>query len=124
MTFILTIIAMSVHAIFIYRREILFDTKKFKILVAISLGLIGLFYLTKGLGIAIRNIEILTIPFFVLMVFLLMSTIYRMIFKVNAQDSYHSMDIRLMKDGIFNFLFWVIGLLLPVFIAFEVLGDK
>ena len=33
MTAILTIIAMSVHAIFIFRREILFDKKKFRALV-------------------------------------------------------------------------------------------
>jgi hypothetical protein len=49
-----------------------------------------------------------------------MSATYKMIFNKDAQDSFHSMDIRLMKDGIFNFLFWVIGLLLPVYIAFEV----
>jgi hypothetical protein len=69
MTVVPTIIAMSVHLIFMFRREILFDKKKFKTLVIVSLGLVGLFYLTKGLGRNIRNFEVLTIPFLVLMVF-------------------------------------------------------
>ena len=121
MTLVLVIIAMSVHAIFLFRREMLLDKKTFKILVATSLVLVGLFYLTKGLEKEIRNIQMLTVPFFALMVFLIMKTIYRMIFKEDAQDSFHSMDIGLMKDGIFNLLFWVIGLLFPMYIAVEIL---
>jgi len=121
MTAILTIIAISVHAIFVFKREILLDKKKFIALVAVSLVLVGLCYLAKGFEIKIRNVEMLTIPFFALIVFLLMSTVYRMIFNKDAEDSFHSMDIRLMKDGIFNALFWLVGLLLPVYIAFEII---
>jgi hypothetical protein len=124
MALVLTIIMISVHTIFLAKREILFDKRKFKILLTISLVLVGLYYIIKGLDIYIKSIEGLLVPFFALLVFLVMTTIYRKIFEQDAKDSFHSMDLKLMKDGIFNFLFWVIGLLLPIFLAFEVFGQK
>ncbi len=123
MILILSIISMSVHIIFLMRREILFDKKKFKILLTASLVLVGLYCLIRGLDIYIRGIEALLVPFFALLVFLSMSTIYRKMFGQDAEDSFHSMDLKLMKDGIFNFLFWVLGMLLPVILAFRVFGQ-
>jgi hypothetical protein len=115
---------MSVHTIFLAKREILFDKRKFRILLVISLVFVGLYYIIRGLDIYIKSIEGLLVPFFALLVFLGMTTIYRKIFGQNAKDSFHSMDLKLMKDGIFNFLFWVIGLLVPIYIAFEIFGQK
>lgn len=123
MVLILSIILMSVHIIFTMKREILFDKKKFKILLTASLVLVGFYCLIRGLHIYIKSIEALLVPFFALLVFLAMSTVYRKIFGQDAEDSFHSMDLKLMRDGIFNFLFWVIGILLPVLLAFKVFGQ-
>lgn len=64
MTIVLTIIAISIHLIFLFKRKLLFDKRTFKILLAISLVLVGLFYLIRGMGTSIRNIENLVDPFF------------------------------------------------------------
>ena len=34
------------------------------------------------------------------------------------RDSFHPMDWRLWKDGRFNFLFWVLGTIVPVTLIF------
>jgi hypothetical protein len=87
-----TIVGMSVHAIFMFKREILFDRKTFSVLLLISFLLFGLFYLIRELAtpsILLKDLK----------------CIYRGIFGQDAKDTYHSMDLKLMKDGLFNFLF-------------------
>ena len=119
MTLIFTIIAISIHLIFLFKREILFERKSFIFLFVISIfiGLISL--LVKNAGVQIRNIEMLQIPFLTLLIFFFMSKIYVALNGKNPKDSFWSNDIKLMKDGIFNFLFWVFGLIIPVFIVFK-----
>jgi uncharacterized membrane protein len=119
-TIVFVVIAMSVHGIFMFKREILFDKKKFKTLLIISFGLFGLYFLLKGLDIRERNMEVLQVPFLALIIFFLMSYLYGKIFGENPEDTFHSMDIALMKDGIFNALFWFIGLFVPIILVFKV----
>jgi hypothetical protein len=122
MIFLFTVVGMSVHMIFMFKREILFNRKTFKILLLTSLLPFGLFYLIRELTIPTKGLEMLLVPFLALIVFWVMASIYRGIFGKDAKDTYHSMDLKLMKDGIFNFLFWVVGLMLPILLAYKVLN--
>lgn len=122
MTLLFTLVGMSVHGIFMFKREILFDRRTFRILLLISFLIFCLFFLVKELTTNIKGVEMLLVPFLALLVFWVMANCYRGIFRQDAKDTYHSMDLKLMKDGIFNFLFWVIGLMLPILLAYKVLN--
>jgi hypothetical protein len=52
------------------------------------------------------------------LLFISLLLIYRAIFHRDPQDTWHSMDWKLMKDGVFNFIFWVSGLI-PIFLALD-----
>jgi len=122
-TIVFVLIAMSIHIIFLFKREILFDKKKFKALFIISVGLFGFYFLLKGLNLKVRNIEMIQVPFLALTIFLLMSYVYNKVFGENPEDTFYSMDITLMKDGIFNALFCFIGLFVPIILVFKVFGS-
>lgn len=116
MTLLFSIIAISIHIIFLFKREILFQKMSFILLLLISsiLGIISL--VIKNSDAKIKNIEMLQIPFLVLIIFFILNKIYYIIYGQNAKDSFWTNDIKLMKDGIFNCLFWVLGLIIPVFL--------
>lgn len=117
MTIVFTLIAISIHTIFLFKRELLFDKKSFKTIMLISIGLVGLYITTKIIGYKSKNIEMLNIPFLVLAIFFILSKCYNKLFKQNPADTFWTMDISLMKDGLFNFLFWVLGLVLPIILV-------
>ena len=119
MTLIFSIIAISIHIIFLFKREILFQKKSFLTLLAISFFLVIISLLIKNSEVEIENIEMLQIPFLVLIIFFIMSKVYNFICGQNAKDTFWTNDIKLMKDGIFNFLFWVLGLIIPVFLVLK-----
>jgi hypothetical protein len=116
MTLLFTIIAISVHIIFLFKREILFQKKSYIILLAISfiLGIIS--FVIKNSDAKIKSIEMLQIPFWALIIFFIMNKIYNIIYGQDSKESFWTNDIKLMKDGVFNFLFWVLGLIIPVFL--------
>lgn len=122
MDIFLVAISMSVHAIFIWRRKLLFEKKTFIMLLVLSAIVFFLSYalLQANIGNP-KMVVLIRVPLLALIVFFLMKTVYFKIYDKNPVDTFWSMDIKLMKDGIFNFLFWVIGLLLPIFFTYKVL---
>jgi hypothetical protein len=117
---VFALISLSVHAIFLFKREILFDSKKFGVLLKIAAGLFLLRYLLQWASIHPRNIGAIQVPFLALLLFYVMRLIFNVILDRDPEDSYMSNDMSLMKDGVFNFLFWVIGLMVPVLFVYEV----
>ena len=115
-------ISMSIHAIFIWRRKLLFEKRSFVILFGLSSIFFFLSYILLQLNIGNPKMIVLTrVPMLALIFFFLLRTAYFRIYNKNPVDTFWSMDIKLMKDGIFNFLFWVTGLLLPIFLTYKVL---
>jgi len=53
-------------------------------------------------------------PLFALIVFFLMKTLYGFFYEANPKETFWSMDLSLMRDGAFNFLFWFLGIMIPV----------
>lgn len=60
----------------------------------------------------------LKMPLLSQLLFILMIVCFRKIYNRNPVDTFWTMDRGLMKDGIFNFVFWVIGVILPAILVF------
>ena len=123
MIWVMVIIGLSVQLIFLFKRELLFDVRKFKVILLTSLALFVLSYLLPSGN--PMGYEFLRVPFLALLIFFVMSKAYKAMFGSNPKDSFSimslSLDMSLMKDGIFNFLFWVLGTMIPVLLAYKVL---
>jgi hypothetical protein len=120
LTIVFVLIATSVHGIFLIKREILFDNKHFRTLLKISIGLFSLNYLLRTFDIKTRNMEMMQIPFIALLIFFSIKFIYNKIYDENPEDTYMSGDFSLIRDGIFNALFWMIGLIGPIILVTKV----
>ena len=119
--FLCVVLGLSIHGIFIFKRELLLEKQSYYSLLALSFVFFTLSYLF--LRIQFGNpklIPLLRLPLSAVIIFYVMKTIYFRIYKKNPEDTFWSMDLKLMKDGVFNFLFWVIGLLVPTFLAYKV----
>ena len=73
------------------------------------LGISAVFFLIylslKLNGIHYKNYQGYAIPIMQLIIFFILSKIYKSFFGKNPEDTFWTMDTKLMKDGIFNFLF-------------------
>lgn len=123
MKFLFGFTSIFVHIIFMYKREWLFEMKSFSVIVMISVGLFVLSYILLLNGIVTdfqdRNlVRGLTFPLQAAGIFYVLKLIFFRIYKRNAEDTFWSMDMSQMKDGIFNALFWFLGIMLPAIITF------
>jgi len=122
MDLIFVAIGISIHVVFLFKREMLFDRRSFSLLLAVSVIIFALSYMLHKWNLGQpKTIILLKIPMLTLLIFFLMKTFYFKIFRKNPRDTFWSMDIELMRDGIFNALFWIIGLLVPIILVYEVL---
>ena len=63
--------------------------------------------------------ELLKVPLLQFLLYKAFYLIFIKIFKREPLDSFWTMDKKLMKDGIFNFLFWVVAGIIPVLIVLK-----
>jgi hypothetical protein len=116
MDFIFVLIGCGIHAVFLFKREWLFSKKDLSALISIALVLFALSFVLGGAATSFFKVPLIS-----LVIFLGMRSLFFRLYGRNPRDSFWTMDAKLMKDGIFNFLFWILGLFIPVLIAFEVL---
>lgn len=116
MSLLFVIIALSIHIIFLFKREILFQKKSFVFLLVVSLIPLVFSFLIKNSDVKNKNVEMLQMPFITLLIFFIMNKIYKIIYAENAKDTFWTYDVKLMNDGIFNALFWFLGLIIPIII--------
>jgi hypothetical protein len=121
MNFMAIVISLFVHIIFLYKREWLFDKKIFILVVTASVIFfcVSLILTSQGIGNP-KFIPALKIPFFASIIFFLMRTLFYRIYGKNAEDTLWSMNLSLMRDGVFNFLFWFLGIMIPAFLIYFV----
>ena len=118
--FIIVFIGLFIQFIFLFKRELLLDNQ-YKIwiwLISIVLFIIG--YLLSKLDINVKTLPCLMIPLLAYGIYRLEYSIFKYFFKAEPVDTFHSRDIKLMKSGIFNFIFWFFGLIIPTIISFEI----
>jgi hypothetical protein len=121
MNFVIIVISLFVQIIFIYKREWLFDKKIFIGVVIVSVLLFGasMALTAQGMGNP-KFIPALKMPFLVVLIFFIMKTMFFRIYERNAEDTFWSMNLSLMRDGVFNFLFWFLGIMIPAFLIYYV----
>ncbi len=108
MLYLFIILGMNVFIIFMFQRPWLFNKKYFEYILAINTLLFVL-----GFVIHLKYAAALKIPLLHQLSFLLLTAIFRKIYHRNPKDTYHSMDWKLLPDGIFNLIFVI---LLAVFV--------
>ena len=119
MNFIIIVASLFIHIIFIYKRQWLFDKRIFISIALTSFLLFGVSYALSKLDIGNpKFIPALKIPFLAVVVFFIMNRIFFQVYQRNPEDTFWSMDLTLMRDGIFNLLFWFIGVMIPAFLIY------
>ena len=122
MAFVFAVLGLFVQFIFLFKREWLFDRKTFNLILIVSAALFLLSYVLMLNNIGKPNlVRILTVPLMASMVFYAVKYIFFKIYKRNPEDTFWSMDISQMRDGIFNFIFWVLSTLLPIVVTYKLL---
>jgi hypothetical protein len=119
MNIVITILSLFMHLVFLYKREWLFDKKLFLYLTLISIVLFVVSFVLLKLDLGDPKFTpALKMPLFALGVFFILNKIFVVINQRNPQDTFWSMDLSLMRDGIFNFLFWFLGTMIPAFLIY------
>ena len=63
-----------------------------------------------------KFIPALKTPLIAIIIFYIMKKIFFFLYNKHAEDTFWSMDLSMMKDGIFNGLFWFLATMVPVFL--------
>ena len=122
--FLLIPLALSIHMIFLFKRELLTDKRVAK---WIWIGALGLFIagytLSPEYKHIIRTLPVLMMPIMTLSLYEVLLILYKAIFGKVPQDTFYTMDIRKLRSGLFNFIFWVVGSLVPAMLSMELVKD-
>jgi hypothetical protein len=102
-------LGLNVFIIFVVKREWLFNKKPFGLLLSFNLFLLlaGFYFPAHSIGDP-RFTPLLRVPFIYQILLLPLAWIYRKLYHKDPVDTLWSMDIRLMRDGIFNFIYAVL----------------
>jgi len=111
-------IAMTIQLLFLFKRELLAD-KLWKKWIWIVSGILFLIALI-GNNNNIKFLPLLMMPIISFGIFNILLTIYRKIYNKSPVDTFYSMDIKLLNSGVFNFVFWVLGIIIPIVIIYKI----
>jgi len=119
MDFIYIALGINTLVIFMYKREWLLKKQPFTILLICNLVLFILGYVMQYHSFGNPKLTVaLKMPILSQLIFIGLVTIFRKIYNRDPVDTFWTMDISLMKDGIFNLFFWVIAIILPAILVF------
>ena len=127
-TLILVFTALGVNHlyVFLYKREWFDDKNKllgiviFYIFLFLTATLLNHAELPLKAGEYERNdfFLILKMPLLSIAMYKAMQYAFIKSFGYSPRDSFWTNNLKLMKDGVFNFIFWVFGMLVPVILIF------
>ena len=103
MMYLFIALGMNVFVIFMFQRSWLFNKKYFEYILVLNALLFVL-----GFTVHLKYATALKIPLLHQLSFLILTVIFRKIYHRNPKDTYHSMDWKLLPDGIFNFIFVIL----------------
>jgi hypothetical protein len=112
----------GIQLVFLLKREWLFEKRSFTLIVAVSIVLFALSYILMFVNMGNPSVvRLMTLPLLSAGMFYMLNFVFFKIYNRNPEDTFWSMDWSQMRDGIFNFLFWVLGIMIPVVITYELL---
>ncbi len=111
---ILIFFGLSIFFIFLFKRELLVHKKftTYFIIYCLILCILGLFLYYDS----VKGGDILILPIFQFIIYRIFYKIFVSIYKREPKDTFWSMDLSLMKDGIFNFLYVISSLCISLFL--------
>jgi hypothetical protein len=119
MSLLFIILGLNIYTIFILKRDWLLQKKPYIILLLCNLILFAVGHTMLYRNIGNPNfVSALNIPAPQQILLLALLTIYRKIFHDDPADTLWSMDWKKMKDGIFNFIFFVASIV-PTILALD-----
>jgi hypothetical protein len=122
MALVFSLIGLFVQIIFLMKRDRLFSKQKFNLILMVSLLLFVIAYLLIFNYIGnVKYVKMLTVPFMSVLIFSVIRFIFFRIYKRNAEDTFWSMEINQITDGVFNFIFLIVGTIMPIIIAYKFL---
>ncbi len=115
-----TALGLITHLIFMYQREWFDDPARLRVLVAVEAVLFAVALVLQLAAVHTKNdfFLMLKVPLLSLGLYKALQWGFVRLFNYRPRDSFWSMDLRLMKDGLFNFFFWVLGLIVPMTLVF------
>lgn len=117
--FVFIILGTNTLLVFLYKREWLLEKKSYLILLIANLILFGMGYLLQAKLIGNPKLVVaLKMPLLSQLLFSFMVICFRKIYKRTPVDTFWTMDMTLMKDGVFNFVFWFLAIILPAILVF------
>lgn len=122
MAFAFAIMGLFVQIIFLFKREWLFEKRSFTLIFILSAASFVLSYILMLNHIGNPKIvRMLTIPLLAASMFYVVKRIFFKLHGRNLEDTFWSMDMSLMSDGVFNALFWFSSTVLSVLFTYMVL---
>lgn len=111
---ILIFFGLSIFFVFLFKREFLVDKRLtvYFIIYCLVLCILGLLLQYNN----VKGGEILILPLFQFFIYRIFYKIFVSIYRREPKDTFWSMDLSLMKDGIFNFLYVISSLCIPLFL--------
>lgn len=117
--FIFILLGTNTLIVFLYKRDWLLEKNPFLVLLAANSILFATGYLLEFELVGNPKLVIaLKMPLLSQLIFVCMVLIFRKIYNRDPVDTFWTMDQKLMKDGIFNFVFWVAAIILPAIVVF------
>jgi len=115
-----TALSLSTFVIFMYQRAWFDDPAYLRALVAAGAVLFATALVLEYVGVHTKNdfFLVLKVPLLSLGLYKALQWGFVRRFGYRPRDSFWSMDRRLLKDGVFNFLFGVLGILVPMGLVF------
>lgn len=108
---ILVFLGLSIYGIFVMKREMLINKKitVYLIFYCLILFFIGILLHTYN----VKGHSLLMLPIIHFVIYRICNFIFFKIYKKQPKNTYKSNDLKLMKDGIFNFLYFILAFTIP-----------
>ena len=85
-----------------------------------SLFCIG-YFMAQTIDQSIKTFPILMVPLMAFVIFQFQYWLYMKMFNNEPVDTFWSMDLKRIRSGVFNVVFWLAGLLIPILISYELI---
>lgn len=113
--FFLILFGLNVQIIYMFREEWLFGGKSITVIFFLNLCLFFLVLIQSNTNfLSANNESMLKVPVLSTFIFYLFHQTFRYFFKRNPINTFWSNSNKPIQDVIFNILFWIIGIGIPV----------